>query len=89
MWKAQNREYNFWWFAGYIASFEIINRAAYFRGMAKGWKVASFFVLGMGIKNIMLGLPGVGDSYAPTIGAYLRKFLLLHRQAISLLEYCL
>jgi len=36
--------------AGLFISMEVVTRHAYFRGMAIGWKVASWFALGWGLR---------------------------------------
>ena len=59
-------------FAGFALGLEVVTRHSYFKKMAMGWRVASFFGVAYGLKcafNYHNAL-----TYAPLIGAYLRKY---------------
>jgi len=72
LFHAHNRASGLAMFAGFYLGLEVITRASYFKKMAIGWKVASFFGVSWGFKTIF----NINNSYTygPIIGAYLRKY---------------
>lgn len=72
MWKAHNRVNSMAWFGGLFVSTMAISKAAYFKGMAPGWKLLSWFAIAgvskMAVNNYY------GRTYGPLLGAYLRKY---------------
>lgn len=60
------------WFGGLWVGMEAVTSMAYFRRMAIGWRCMSMF----GIAGVTKGLLMSWSSglYAPTLGAYLRKY---------------
>ena len=58
--------------AGAFVGFEVMTRHPYFRTMASGWKICSFFAVGYAAKTVFNMWSG--RTYAPIIGAYLRKY---------------
>lgn len=70
--RAHNRASNLAMFAGFYLSMETVLRHGYFKKMAMGWRVCSFFGLAYGFKCLFNYHNGL--TYGPLIGAYLRKY---------------
>ena len=72
LYKTMCRNNSLAWFGGLWLGAELIMADAYFRRMAMGWKCLSF----LGIASVFKGLMMSWSSglYAPTIGAYFRKY---------------
>ena len=60
------------WAAGLWFGFELVSRNAYFRQMALGWRFCSWLGVAYFSKQLLMSVSA--DNYAPTIGAYLRKY---------------
>lgn len=60
------------WFAGLWFGFEVVARQAYFRQMALGWRFCSWMALGFATQRFLMAQSSA--HYAPTIGAYFRKY---------------
>ena len=52
MFHAHNRASGLAMFAGFFLGLEVVTRHNYFKGMAVGWKVASFFAVSYGFKSL-------------------------------------
>ncbi len=72
LYHAHNRASGLAMFAGFFAGFEVVTRHAYFKPMAVGWRVASFFAVSYGFKTLFNAYNA--QTYGPVIGAYLRKY---------------
>ena len=72
LFQAHNRASGLAMFAGFWCAMEIMTRRTYFSGMAWGWKLASFLAIGYGFKSIFNAWNA--QTYAPLVGAYLRKY---------------
>lgn len=72
LWKAHNRASGLAMFAGFYAGLEVVTRHSYFKKMAAGWRVASFFGVAYGFKCLFNAWNA--QTYGPIMGAYLRKY---------------
>ena len=72
LFHAHNRASGLAMFAGFFLGLEVVTRHSYFRGMAIGWKVASFFAVSYGFKSLFNAYNSA--TYGPVMGAYLRKY---------------
>ena len=72
MFHAHNRASGLAMFAGFFLGLEVVTRHNYFRGMASGWKIASFFAVSYGFKSLFNSYNSA--TYGPVMGAYLRKY---------------
>ena len=72
LFHAHNRASGLAMFAGFFLGLETVTRHSYFKGMAIGWKVASFFAVSYGFKSIFNAYNSA--TYGPVMGAYLRKY---------------
>lgn len=72
LWHAHNRASGLAMFAGAFLGLEAVTRIPYFRRMAIGWRVTSFFGLAYAAKCAFNYQNA--NSYGPTMGAYLRKY---------------
>ena len=52
LYHAHNRASGLAMFAGFFAGFEVVSRHSYFKSMATGWRVASFFAVSYGFKTL-------------------------------------
>ena len=59
-------------FAGFFLAFEVVSRDSYFKKLAVGWRVASFFGVAYGFKTLFNAYNA--KTYGPLVGAYLRKY---------------
>ena len=72
LYKAHNRA---WWLAqagGSWLAIETVTRLPYFRKMAMGWRIVSFFGLGAAYREVFNWHNAY--QYNPLMGAYLRKY---------------
>merc|ERR1711957_880154 len=72
LWEAHRRVEGMSWFAGYWLSAELMIRHSYFRKMAVGWRCLAFFGMAQVFKFPLNY--HASYTYAPLIGAYLRKY---------------
>lgn len=72
LFHAHNRASGLAMFGGFYLGFECVSRMPYFRGMAYGWKAASFFAVAYGFKTVFNMWNA--QTYGPLLGAYLRKY---------------
>ena len=72
IYKAHNRASGLAMFAGFACGLEAVTRHSYFKKMAVGWRVASFFAVSYGFKCLFNTYNG--QSYGPLLGAYMRKY---------------
>ena len=72
LFQAHSRASGLAMFAGFWLSLEVMTRHPYFKGMALGWTVASFFGIAWGFKSVFNAYNA--QTYGPLMGAYLRKY---------------
>ena len=72
IWKAHDRASGLAMFAGFALGLETVTRHAYFKKMALGWRVCSFFGVAYGFKCLFNTYNA--HYYGPLMGAYLRRY---------------
>lgn len=72
LYKAFYRNRGLAWAAGLWLGFETVNRVAYFKGMAPGWKLLSILGAGFLYKNVFQYYNG--QTYGPLLSAFFRKY---------------
>jgi hypothetical protein len=72
LYKSFYRNRGLAWAAGLWLGFETVNRVAFFKGMAVGWKLLSLLGVGFLYKNVFQYYNGL--TYGPLLSAYFRKY---------------
>jgi hypothetical protein len=72
LFKAHNRASSIAMCAGFFVALESVTRHSYFKKMAIGWRMCSFFGVAYGFKCLFNAFNG--QTYGPLVGAYLRKY---------------
>lgn len=72
LYKSFQRNRGLAWAAGLWLGFETVNRVAYFKKMAIGWKCLSIFGAAFLYKNVFQYQNGL--TYGPLLSAYFRKY---------------
>lgn len=72
LYHAHNRASGLAMFAGFFFGLEAVTRHSYFKKMAIGWRVTSFFAVSWLVKSAFNWYNA--QTYGPLMGAYLRKY---------------